>query len=672
MLYISEKNHIVVDVTKPPYNADNTGKVDCTAVLCKALDDILQREIDAVQEIRQRLLDDPRDNFRIGFENRKMGGIPTVIFPEDPPTTRILYFPEGTYLISDTITYSHSNLVNLIEDMPGSDLNRFIRFVGAGKDKTTIKLEDNCPRFCYGERRPMISFARTRGSNVNMMNSIEDMSLDAGCGNIGAVGLRFSSSNTGKIAHISIRSSDPEYRGFAGVWVDSRHQAYYKDIEVDGFDYGIYSTNEWTTVFEGLRITNAKQMGVFVNLTTLGIRDAVIESYGSGVRCEHGGMLNMENVTVRHLGKRGGEGIRSYNAFTRLRNFTVENFEWNVQNNYDLIFPYDGTYSYFTSTDREWRLFPTKEVDLGLPVLPAPEYRWNGDRSIVAEVDDFGAVGDGVTDSTAAIQRAMNSGKEYIVFGEGRYLCSDEIHIPKTVKAINFMYCDFAGTPDFLEEKEKGLFAIDEDSDEMLFIDDGFVFEKFYGYLRFIRHSAKRDLCVSDLHVQTGAVYFNTVKGNNVFMDNVASTMGVFGGIGYGTVPCFRFTGEKVWIRQFNPERSTDNVIAEEGSDMWIYGFKTEGPSGKAFTVHSGSRAEIYCGHATIATDDGTPCIESLESSVFAWFRTRGGGPHHQFTVAVREVQNGCERKLLPHQLPPYSVEYYYIPGFIGVKDSNK
>jgi len=64
--------------------------------------------------------------------------------------------------------------------------------------------------------------------------------------------------------------------------------------------------------------------------------------------------------------------------------------------------------------------------------------------------------------------------------------------------------------------------------------------------------------------------------------------------------------------------------------------------------------------------------VECIDSSVFAWFRTRGGGPHHQFAVAVREVQNGCERKLLPHQLPPYGVEYYYIPGFVAIKDTNK
>ena len=672
MLYISEKNHIVVDVTKPPYNADNTGKVDCTAILCQALEDILEREIKAVQDIRQKLLDDPRDNFRIGFENRKMNGIPTVIFPEDPPPARILYFPAGTYLISDTITYSFENLCNLIDDHPGSDLNRFIRFKGEGMDKTVIKLQDNCRLFRYGEKRPMVSFARTRFSNVNMMNSFEDITLDVGAGNTGAVGLRFSSSNTGKINHVTVRSSDPDHRGFAGILMDVRHQAYFKDIHIDGFEYGVHVTDEWTAVFEDVEIKNTTRMGVFVNLGAIGMRNVTIDTFGGGVRCEHLGMLNMENLTVRHIGKRGGEGIRSYNAYLRLQNFTVKNFAYNLQNNFDTVFPHDGTYPFFTSTDRVWRLFPCEENAVNLPVEPAPEYCWNGDRSIVAEVDDFGAVGDGVTDSTDAIRRAMQSGKSYIVFGEGRYLCSGEIEIPKTVKAVNFMYCDFATTPDFRESKDQGLFAITEDSDEMLFIEDGFVFEKFYGFLRFIRHSARRDLCVSDLHVQTGAVYFTTVKGNKVYMDNVASTMGVFGGVGYGSTPCFRFTGEKVWIRQFNPERSLDNVIAEEGTDFWVYGFKTEGPSGKGFTVHSGSRAEFLCGHATIATDDGTPCVECIDSSVFAWFRTRGGGPHHQFTVAVREVQNGCERKLLPHQLPPYGVEYYYIPGFVAIKDTNK
>ena len=31
----------IIDVTKPPYNIDNTGKTDCTEQLCALVDEIL-------------------------------------------------------------------------------------------------------------------------------------------------------------------------------------------------------------------------------------------------------------------------------------------------------------------------------------------------------------------------------------------------------------------------------------------------------------------------------------------------------------------------------------------------------------------------------------------------------------------------------------------------------
>ena len=40
----------IINVTKAPYFADNTGKTDRTAVLCQVFDDLLQREIDGVKE----------------------------------------------------------------------------------------------------------------------------------------------------------------------------------------------------------------------------------------------------------------------------------------------------------------------------------------------------------------------------------------------------------------------------------------------------------------------------------------------------------------------------------------------------------------------------------------------------------------------------------------------
>ena len=45
----------VIDVTKPPYCADPTGRVDCTEILCRVFDDVLSREIEGVLETEKRL-----------------------------------------------------------------------------------------------------------------------------------------------------------------------------------------------------------------------------------------------------------------------------------------------------------------------------------------------------------------------------------------------------------------------------------------------------------------------------------------------------------------------------------------------------------------------------------------------------------------------------------------
>jgi hypothetical protein len=37
-----ENLQAIVDVTKPPYSADNSGKSDCTAVLIRAINDIIK------------------------------------------------------------------------------------------------------------------------------------------------------------------------------------------------------------------------------------------------------------------------------------------------------------------------------------------------------------------------------------------------------------------------------------------------------------------------------------------------------------------------------------------------------------------------------------------------------------------------------------------------------
>lgn len=669
MLFRSQKNGIFVDVTKPPYNCDPTGVQDCTAALRQAIDDILIREVEGVRAAREMLLAHPEDNIRIGFENRKVNGVPTVIFPEDPPKARVLYFPEGTYLVSNTITYTLTNLHNLINDAPANELNRFIRIQGAGQDRTVIRLSDNNPAFIWGEEKAVFDFCRSNYSNVSMMNSIEDITIDIGSGNPGAIGLRFTSVNTGHVRNVTIRSSDPDGRGHAGYFTNLSQQNLVENLTICGFDYGLKLTNRGgCAIFDGLHITGALKGGIRIVDANAAIRNAEISTYGTGLYMTGDAMMTLQKAKVVHQGKVGGTAVNVYTGYGYLRHIEMENFGTGVVVGYETRRKDMGYLYELNTTKGDWRLFPCEATTVEIDAPAFPYYEWDGDLDKVCEVDDYGTIADGKTDCTDGIQAALNSGKPYIVFGEGRYLVSRELTIPATVKAINFMYCDFCVTPDFAEDKEHGLFAICEDSEDILFMDDAFVFEKFYGYLRFIRHAAKRDLAVSDIHVQTGAFYFNTIGGSRVFFSNVASTMGVFGGVGYGTTPCFTIShGQKVYARQLNPERSAINCLCEGGSTLWVFGFKTEGPDGLAFAVRDGSRAEIVCGIAIIATDNGIPCIENEESDVFALVSTGGCGPNHQFVVAVKETQNGRTRCFDAEDMPFSPPEYYKIPCYVGV-----
>ena len=104
----------VIDVTKSPYLADNTGKTDCTEILRRVFDDILSREVEGILAAEKRITVERLDleEYSIGFENRRWKDGYAVIYPEFVPDARIIYFPAGTYLVSDTVTYTLTDLQN--------------------------------------------------------------------------------------------------------------------------------------------------------------------------------------------------------------------------------------------------------------------------------------------------------------------------------------------------------------------------------------------------------------------------------------------------------------------------------------------------------------------------------------------------------------------------------
>jgi hypothetical protein len=270
------ENKIYIDVTQPPYNIDNTGIFDCTESLCKLFDEIVSRDRDALEATKKKLelLEDP--NARISFEIRKTEGHLNLIFPEKVPEPRILYFPNGEYLVSGTVSYSFGDLQNIVDGgRIRHEINRGIHLLGQSRDGVVIKLRDSCPGFELGSRKPVVSFMQGESSNIAMTNTIENMTIEVGENNPGAIGLIFMANNTGAIRNVDIRSTDHEKRGAVGLAMihEKISGVLAKNIEIDGFDYAIEITPVRNyVVLEHICIRDQRRTGLKLSNTSISIR----------------------------------------------------------------------------------------------------------------------------------------------------------------------------------------------------------------------------------------------------------------------------------------------------------------------------------------------------------------------------------------------------------------
>lgn len=604
----------VIDVTKAPYYADNTGKTDCTEALCRVLDDILIREIQGVKETYGKLEASETIPVYIGFESRNEKYGINVIFPEYVPSSKIIYFPAGTYLVSDTITYHLSDLKNVMRGEKFYELCRGIHLLGESMNEVVIRLADYAKGFGSGSKKPLISLNQAEEccererTNVAQMNTVEDMTLDCGKGNPGAVGLRFSACNSGRVENVCFLAEE----GHAALQIAYGAEGSFINLKAKGFDYGVDTVNSSICVFDCVQFQNCKKGAFLTRDGKIVMNNIQADPIPLFSFCEEGsGIYYCRNCDAKAV-----DDTRGNLVYTETEKITFAQIPVNVR-----------------STD-------------------CKDY---------VCVDDFGAVGDGITDCTEAIQKAMNSGVPIVLFGEGHYLVNGEIKVPAVVKTIDFMFCDlFAGEQ--LRKTEGGaLFCIEESSDELLFMENLYTFEQFYGRMRLIKHAAVRDLCLSDLHTQTAAMYFNTVQGSKVYLDNCACTTGSYSqnaiiareGITpeYCDVIPYEFHGQEVYARQLNPERA-DMELLNDASKVYLDGFKVEGPGTAVKTINGGttwlnilsagigySNAE----NALFETIDSKLCLNLGREGTFDEFT--------RYQTIFEETSQGKTKKIMENEL---------------------
>lgn len=646
----------VIDVTKAPYYADNTGAKDCTAALNRAYDDVMKKILDALSETVELKKRNP--NLKLSRE----GTGKVVLFPRVPTTSDILYFPNGTYTVSDTILYSFENLRNTLNN----ELSRQIHFQGQSQAGTIIKLRDNAKGFVAGAQKPVISFMRGAQSNVAMSNTFENITINTGAGNHGAIGLMFHASNTGAVRNVTIKSGDPDRVGYVGLGImKNKPMGYIKHVTIEGFDYGIWVSDYMLcTVYEHITLMKQKIAGFRIVDNPVSVRkvksdNAVPAFQVVGAR----GHLVLTDGELNG-GTKATPAIDLQNGFLFARNVTTSGYGHALKRAGAVDVHQGRSIAEYSSHGAQSLFGPQKSTSLNLPVEETPRVPWEQDLTQWASVNDYGAKGDGHTDDTRAIQAAMNSGKSTVYFQPGRYLIDNTVSIPPSVRRVNFMYVDLVAGERLKRMKDKGAFKVVGNSTGPLIIEDLFAWEEFFGDFYLVDHASRRTLVMSDIHLQAAAAYRNSVSGGKIYLENICTVDDEGEGNG------FTFTGQKVWARQLDAERANPQVLNNH-SALWVLGFKTES-TGVAFETKYRGKTEVLGGvinNYSPLVPPGRAAIINNESDVTFISTTNGrSDAGHYFQDMVKETRNGVTKKLNWRDVPRRYDNQSVVPLYVGYR----
>jgi Pectate lyase superfamily protein len=555
-----------------------------------------------------------------------------------PNGQRIIYLPNGTYLVSKTITWPAGT------PGKGNDYKNTI-LQGQSELGVTLKLKDNAAGFTIAAKPKPVIFTGPAPAQ-RFGNSIRTLTVDTGTGNLGAIGIQFNASNQGSVRQVTITSGDGAgVNGLDLNFADEIGPLLIKNLTVKGFQYGIrtgFRINSQT--FENITLTNQREYGLYntgqvVNIRGLNSNNAVTAIYNAG------GRMTLLDSSLNGTGAAASKpALRSdYPLDLLVRNLKTSGYQAAIQNS-------DQTQ--VGPTIAEFRAgvidrFPSPKQTLNLPIQDTPEVPWDDpSQTAWANVKSYGAKPNDSRDDTAAIQAAIDSGKTTVYFPVGNYQIAKTILIRNNVRRL-------IGTEATVEVPKT--------------VSPGFkviagkhpivVFERIasgYNPTPTIENASSRTLVVRDATNVSGNM---TGKGD-VFIENVVSN----------PAQTWTFNQQNIWARQFNVE-NTGTHITNNGGKLWILGLKTE-RGGTLIDTKGGGQTELLGGlaYTTTAGPDGTQNYPMFISSGSAISITLGevnyGSPN--YTTYVRETSGGIARNLTGKDLPTYVGTGKQIPLYVG------
>lgn len=362
----------------------------------------------------------------------------------------VVFLPSGRYRISRSL------LVPLAVRLYGVGPTRPVLVLGANtpgfqKGVANMVVFTGGDQYTVGKVPVPVKSAVPYSENVRDANSstfysaMSNVDIEIGDGNPAAAAVRLRTAQHSYLSHMDFHIGS----GLAGVYMVGNESF---DLKFYGGRYGILTEKTspaWQftlmdTTFEGQREAAIRGHEAGLTLVNTTIRNTPVgieisRGYGDWL---WGKDVRFENVSKAAVVISNEDNVytqvgfdnavaRNTPVFARFRDSgkTVQGYGPTYQIsefNYGLMLPGLGSVGKFA----------TNVKGAALKALPAPRkpvMRTLPDTKQWASVRDFGAVGDGVTDDTAAVQKAIDS-KRVVYLPQGFYMVQDTIRMkPDTV-----------------------------------------------------------------------------------------------------------------------------------------------------------------------------------------------------------------------------------------------
>ena len=516
---------------------------------------------------------------------------------------RTIYLPAGVYDLSSGIVCT--NAAGLWRP--------HVTFQGQSRNLTVLRLFDQARGFGNPAKPQAVittgSFWQEGdkpdgGGNKAFRNNIFDLTVETGRGNSGAVGISWAVSNIGAIENVTVR--DPSGEALMGIAMTRSipGPGLLRDVVVEGFGIGVKIDDiQYGITAVGLTVRKQREFGVCIGQNQLHVKRFSSENQVTAVRVTRlEGMVTLIDASL--TGGTNNVSAINCDGTMILRNVTTAGYGSKPRRAYGALLDPGETIPFFVRSPSCPRgRVPTLPPSALLPMEEAPPY-------VTPPLEETVCVGErlpGETDDTAAIQRALDSGKGTVYLRNDRvYFISDTVVIRGKVRQLVGMGAEInlgGNGARFSDSRSPyPLIRIDQTESDTVILENLFLNAQYPGEVLFenntsstvvIRHCS--GWVGSEGHRQA---YRNTAQARGkLWVEDVF-------------LPGWNFTGQTVWAVQFNPENwdgdGTEPQVVNDGGKLSILGFKTEGPAPFLKTV-AGGTSEVFGGYHYVSATKFDP-----------------------------------------------------------------